>query len=150
MTSNEFDFSAFFRHALSYFRARLKKEVLSLGDFANRGIKGGVQLIVFSLFAPIVLLLLFIALAFGFSSWLDWGLAASFLLSAVVALALCIIAMLVGISATKKLRANLLEKTMEQLSRLDKATPLDSEEDTPSPQPEEDMLPPLPLNTPEE
>lgn len=119
MTSDNFDYSSFIKHAIAYFRARLKREILRAGSFANKAIKQGVNWIVLSIFAPLILLLLFIALGYGLHDWLGWSLGLSFLLSALVAILLCLVAIVLGIAATRKMRASMLEKIMTQLDKLE-------------------------------
>lgn len=119
MKNSEFSFPSFFHSAFEYFRALLKKQILQFGNWTNKSIKSAVVIGTILIVAPIILFLLFVALAFGYHEWLHIGYASSFLLSAFSAFIIGVLSIYIGYISTRKLRAKILSYIMEQVKHLD-------------------------------
>lgn len=119
MENNDFDFSLFFKHLGDYFRACFKSLLLDAGASANRAIKIGVVTAVLFLFTPVLFLLLFTALGFGYATWFGVSYGLAFLFSALTALAMILLFLVWGIRLTRKKRELMLKKILHRVREME-------------------------------
>lgn len=118
MNNKDFSFSSLFKHALAYFQAIVKAQILKAGKLTNSLIKKAVVVAVLLLAVPLFFTLLFVALGFGFQHWFQFGYGLSFLLSATALIVVSFLLIVIGIAATRSHRAAILEKVMNQVNKL--------------------------------
>lgn len=121
MQEDQFTLRSLFKHAKDYFKALLKKGLLSSGELLNKSVKVAVWIGAILLFFPVFIILLFTSLGFSLAGWLEIGYGLAFLLAALVAIVVCMLVVWGGLVATRAKRSALLASFLEMVEKLEES-----------------------------
>lgn len=130
MEDNQFSFKTFAEHTLAYCRAFLKQQLYKAGDMAGKAISYAVLLVILIVLGPVLLTLLFVALAFGFQAWIpSIGYGVGFLLSAASVIVVGLLLIWIVRAYTRSIKASVFTSIMNAADKLEESSTMEDEEE---------------------